>query len=216
MDICYIFCALKGGTEGFFKTEGDLVIAADAGFDRLCEAGITPDLCVGDFDSAKKAPENVPIIRHPERKDDTDLLLAVKIGFEKGFKSFVIFGALGGRLDQTVASLQTAVYITEHGGTAVFSGDMECLTAVKNGTLNFKKIKNGYISVFSHTEKSTGITIEGLSYTLNDAAFSNSFPIGVSNEFTDEEALIQVKDGTLVVIWEGSFNDIISEKNYEF
>lgn len=216
MSVCYIFCALKCSFDGFLKNDGDLLIAADAGFDRLFEIGVTPDLCVGDFDSAKEVPDNVPIIRHPKRKDDTDLLLAVKIGLKRGFKSFVIFGALGGRLDQTVASVQTAVYIAEHGGTAVFSGDSGCLTAVKNGTVEFKKKSGSYVSVFSHSEKSCGVTLKGFSYTLNNAELTNSFPLGVSNEFTGENAHIGVTDGTLVVIWEGSFNDLLQEKTNEF
>lgn len=202
---------MASSTEGFAPQEGDLVIAADAGFDRMTGIGATPDLCVGDFDSVQKILEGIPMIRHPVRKDDTDLLLAVKIGFERGYESFVIFGSLGGRLDQTLASVQTAVYIAERGGTAVFFGEGECLTAIKNGTVKFKAKHGGYISVFSHNEKALGVTEKGLSFEIENAELTNSFPLGVSNEFINHPALISVKEGTLVIIWQGSINDIISE-----
>lgn len=209
MKKCYIFGALGSDTGAFLPREGDLIIAADAGIERLFELNITPALCVGDFDSAKKTPENIPVIRHPKRKDDTDLLLAVKIGFERGYKSFVIFGCLGGRLDQTVASLQTAVYILSRGGSSVFVGNGECLTAVKDGAVKFKRKSEGYISVFSYGDKSLGVTETGLSFSLDNATLTNTFPLGVSNEFIDNEATIEVKNGTLAVIWQGSLNDII-------
>lgn len=209
MKKCYIFGALGSDTGAFLPNDGDLIIAADAGIERLFELNITPELCVGDFDSAKKAPENIPVIRHPKRKNDTDLLLAVKIGFERGYKSFVIFGCLGGRLDQTVASIQTAIYILNHGGSSVFVGNGECLTAVKNGSVSFKKKQSGYISVFSYSEESVGVTEKGLSFSLDNATLSSGFPLGVSNEFISREASIEVKNGTLAVIWQGGLDDII-------
>lgn len=214
MKKCFIFCALKSDIKGFNPTDDDLIIAADAGVDRLFEIGVTPHLCVGDFDSAKEIPKSLPVLRHPVRKDDTDLMLAVKIGLQRGFKSFVIFGALGRRLDQTAATFQTAAFILNEGAFAVFSGNGECFTAVKNGAIKFKKKKSGYISVFSYSEKAEGVTEKGLSYCIENAVLTNTFPIGVSNEFINEEALIEVKKGTLAVIWQGEPGDI-TENTYE-
>lgn len=39
------------------KTDGiDAIIAADSGMDFLYENGVTPDIIVGDFDSAQQRP----------------------------------------------------------------------------------------------------------------------------------------------------------------
>ena len=53
----------------------DLIIAADAGEQACRQAGLTPHLLLGDFDSMPP-PENpeVPLVRLPTEKDDTDTL----------------------------------------------------------------------------------------------------------------------------------------------
>ena len=48
----------------------------------------------------------------------------------------------------------------------------------------------------------SGVTIEGLQYTAEDAVLSAGFPLGVSNHFVGQPARIAVKDGSLLVIWE--------------
>ena len=47
-------------------------------------------------------------------------------------------------------------------------------------------------------EKAEGVTLRGLKYELTDAVVTNSFPIGVSNEFIGKEAAVTVRNGTLL------------------
>lgn len=119
MGICYIFAALPSGPLPAIGPE-DYVIAADAGYMQL--GGIRPDLVVGDFDSLGFAPENERVVRHPARKDDTDTLLAVKLGLEKGCTRFVILGGLGGRLDHTIANIQTLSYLAARAARGCLAG----------------------------------------------------------------------------------------------
>ena len=56
----------------------------------------------------------------------------------------------------------------------------------------------GYVSVFSHTSESAGVSIKGLKYSLEDAVLTNTFPLGVSNEFVDEVVEISVRSGARV------------------
>lgn len=211
MNTCYVFGALFCRAAYFIKKDGDLVIAADAGFDRLADLGIKPDIAVGDFDSAKAVPTGLEVIRHPVRKDDTDLMLAIKTCFLRGYKSFVIFGCLGGRLDQTLASVQSAVYIAKHGGNSVFvSENGECLTVLENSLLRFKESATGVISVFSYTERAV-VTLKNLSYELSSHEITSAFPLGVSNEFINKRAVVSCESGTIVVVWNGTPDDIISE-----
>ena len=56
-----------------------LIIAADGGYHWLKEHNITPHLAVGDFDSLGHVPEDVEVLKHPAEKDDTDMMLAVKL-----------------------------------------------------------------------------------------------------------------------------------------
>ena len=60
--------------------------------------------------------------------------------------------------------------------------------------------KGCYVSVFPFEGMAVGVTEKGLKYPLNDATLDCSFPLGVSNEFTAEEAVISVKSGSLLII----------------
>ena len=204
MNTCYIFGALDTDIADFKPQKNDLIIAADGGYSTLKKLNIKPDLVVGDFDSLDSIPENESIIKHPIKKDDTDTLLAVKIGLEKGFKEFIIYGAIGGRLDHTIATIQTATYVAENGGIAYIYDGNHTVTAIKNSSIEFKKHNNGYISIFALSGIANGITIDGLLYELKNAEITPDFPLGVSNEFIDKESKITVKNGVLTIIFEGT------------
>ncbi len=206
MKTCYIFGALDTAVADFKPQENDLIIAADGGYSTLKKLNKKPDLVVGDFDSLGEAPENEKIIKHPVKKDDTDTLLAVKIGLEKGYKTFVIYGAIGGRLDHTVASIQTATFVAENGGIAYIYDGNYTITAIKNSSIKFKDNAKGYISIFGLSGVAKGVSIDGLLYTLNNAEITPYFPIGVSNEFINKESKISVSDGVLTIIFEGTHN----------
>ncbi len=212
MKTCYIFSAAEGFPKDFKKAEDDLVIAADAGYGKALRLNITPDLCLGDFDSLGFIPENIEIIKHAVRKDDTDTMLAVKTGLARGFKRFIIYGCTGGRLDHTLANIQTLNYIAERGGRGYICADDFCITALKNGKLKFKKGAKGNISLFSAKTRATGVTLKGLSYKLDNAEVGFDFPIGVSNEFTGKPAEVSVKTGVLTVIWQGTVEDVTEDE----
>lgn len=107
MATCYIYGAMPCGSTEKLE-EGDLLIAADGGYAYL--QGQKPDLVVGDFDSLGYVPEGEQIIRHPVQKDDTDMLLAVREGLKRGYRKFVLYGGIGGRLDHTIANLQVLAF----------------------------------------------------------------------------------------------------------
>lgn len=182
----------------------DLVIAADGGLKNTEKHNITVDLIVGDFDSLNFIPKGENVIRHPEIKDETDTILAVDIAFDKGYTDFIIYGCLGGRLDHTFASIQTAAYIQEKGGNAVFKSDEYFMTIFENNSIRFTNENEGYISVFSYSEKSTGVTEIGLFYEITDAELTASFPLGVSNRFIGKEGSVSVQNGKLCIIWNGT------------
>ena len=206
MKTCFIFGALECSIADFNPKENDLIIAADGGYSTLKKLNIKPDLVVGDFDSLGSIPENENVVKHPVKKDDTDTLLAVKIGLEKGYKTFIIYGAIGGRLDHTLATIQTAAFVAENGGIAYIYDGNYTVTAIKNSSIKFKDTAKGYISVFALSGIAKGVTINGLLYELNDAEITPSFPIGVSNEFIGKESEITVTDGVLTIIFEGTHN----------
>lgn len=198
--ICYIIGAYHGEDAVILPSSADFVIAADGGYAALQALGVKANLVVGDFDSLGYVPAAEEIVQHPVRKDDTDTLLAIRLGLERGYRNFVITGALGGRLDHTFANLQALLFLREHGARGVLYGDGFAATAVTNGSITIEG--EGTLSVFSFDPTAKGVYLRDVSYPLEDAELTSSFPIGVSNEFIGKKATIGVSDGTLLVMWQ--------------
>ncbi|MGN1418804.1 MAG: thiamine diphosphokinase [Acutalibacteraceae bacterium] len=202
MNICYIIGAGTADKVNINMKKGDYLICADAGIKIAQKNNLTPDLLVGDFDSLNFVPKGDNVIVHPTHKDETDSLLAIDCGLEKGYKEFVMFGMLGGRFDHTYANIQLLSYLCEKGAHGTLIGCGYKITAIKNSRIDFDKSEKGMISVFSFVPESRGITISGLEYEVSDFVLRSSYPMGVSNEFVGKEAFVEVKDGTLVIMWE--------------
>ena len=202
--ICYIVCALPQN-HTFQPQNGDLVIAADGGYAQL--GGIRPDLVVGDFDSLGYVPEGETIVRHPAEKDDTDTMLAARIGLSRGYRAFLLLGGVGGRLDHTLANIQTLAFLRENGARAALLGESETITLIRDESLRFRAGLSGTISVFSLGERAKGVYERGLAYALTDATLTDTNPLGVSNAFTEEAAEVSVREGRLVVLYAGSPED---------
>lgn len=199
--ICYIVGAGENYGLDFTPSANDFVIAADAGIRYLEECGITADLVIGDFDSLDDVPSYPNTITLKAEKDDTDMLAAVREGIKAGYSDFHIYCGMGGRIDHTIANLQVLAYLSENGMRGFLFGKDNVITAITNQTITFDKIPSGYVSVFSHTEKSEGVYLRGLKYELNNAVLTNTFPLGVSNEFIGKESSISVSVGTLLIVF---------------
>jgi len=205
MSICRIVGAGECLKLDFEKKTDELIIAADGGCLYLENAGIKPDIIIGDFDSLGYAPKGEEVVRLNPVKDITDMDAAVREGLKRGYTEFHLYGACGGRIDHTLANIQLIASLAQKNIKA-YIHDQKIITAVCNGEINFDAGYKGYISVFSHSDKCTGVTIEGLKYSLDNAELSNLFSLGVSNEFLGTESKIKVKNGTLIIIY--------SDKNY--
>lgn len=200
---CYIVGASGENFENFTPVTGDLVIASDGGYKQLIQKGYTPDVLIGDLDSLSDVEILCDLIRHPVIKDDTDTLLCVKYGMEKGYKNFVIYGGLGGaRISHSYANIQTLAFLTDAGCHGKLISENCEIFMIKDGKLSFDKEKSGHISVFSYTDISHGVCEKGLKYEIENANVKSNFPIGVSNSFVGTPSEVSVSDGTLLIILE--------------
>ena len=197
-ETCYIIGA--GEVSALPIPSGAFVICADGGLAAANRCGVTPNLIVGDFDSLGSVPQGSNVVVHPVEKDETDSFLALRLGLERGFRRFVFYGCLGGRLDHTLANIQHLQYLAEHGAEGVLVGAHETLTVLKNGALHFPAGRTGGVSVFSLSDKSEGVSIKGLHYEAEHVTLTNGFPLGVSNRFAGRKATISVENGVLLVV----------------
>ncbi len=198
---CYIVGAGENYGLDFTRKEDDFVIAADGGLIYLQEKHITPDLIIGDFDSMTETPVLTDFIKLSVNKDDTDTLAAVRQGIKLGYNTFKIYCGTGGRIDHTMANIQTLAFLSDRNKRGYLIDKNCIITAITNDKITFEKSESGYISVFSLTDKSDGVCISGLKFKLENATLTNTFPIGVSNEFIGKESCISVKSGTLIVVY---------------
>lgn len=198
--ICYIVGAGENYGLDFSPRPHDMVIAADAGLRYLEQACIGSDLVIGDFDSLQHIPRHPNVRKLEAEKDDTDMLAAVREGMKLGYERFHIYCGMGGRIDHTLANLQLLAFLSQSGKRGLLFDKTNVITAITDQTLAFREIASGVISIFSCTDKSTGVTLQGLKYQLNNAVLTNTFPLGVSNEFTGRESAVTVKGGTLLIV----------------
>ncbi len=219
MKTCMIFAAGDFDADAVIgKTKAAIVkqchdsfcIAADGGLHFVQAFGIVPNLIIGDMDSItenrflERFAQNkaVRIKRLPAEKDDTDMLAAIREGLNAGCDCFELYGALGGRIDHTLANIQCLLFLLNHGAHGILYGKGQRIELVKNSRICFSKEmhqKNRRLSIFAFGKDACGVTERGLKYTLEDVIVRTDFPIGVSNEFTDCESFVEVKDGMLLV-----------------
>lgn len=201
--ICYVVGAMSLSMNlRPYPAPGDYVIAADRGYDSLMAFNVQPDLVVGDFDSLGHTPSHPNVIQLPAEKDDTDMVFALRKGLELGYRRFVLLGGVGGRVEHTYGNIQLLDWLTTQGAQGFLAGEKTVITALRDGELAFPSGMRGYLSVFCNSGTAEGVTLEGLKFPLKEDTLTGSFPLGVSNEFTDIPARVSVKSGSLILIWE--------------
>lgn len=203
MRTCYIIGAGHFGEDKIDLKDNDYVIAADGGYNYALKLNIRPDIVIGDFDSLKEIPQDIPYEQFPVKKDDTDMMLAVKKAISLGFTRLVLFGALGGeRIDHTLANIALLKYGAKQNVEVIIKDETRRMFALRDGKVTIKGQPEGYISVFAFDEKCQGVSIKGLKYEVKDICLSNSVPLGVSNEFVGKDAVIEVTKGTLLITYD--------------
>ena len=179
----------------------DFVIACDRGYAYCERLALRPDLMISDFDSHDGPVDpKIPLNRFASEKDDTDTMLAVRYAIEHGFHELLLCCALGGRLDHLIANLQSLVFARKHGlAAALLSEDTEVRT-LEGGSLHIPRRDGWSLSVFASDGPCRGVSITGAKYPLTDAELLPSFPLGVSNTWAGEEAVVSVKEGILLIV----------------
>jgi len=188
--------------------EEDYVIAVDGGLSYCGILAVEPDMIIGDFDSVSEQEklaieslkEQIPerIKELPVEKDDTDMLAALKHGLALGYQDFRIYAGTGGRFDHTLANIQCLLYLKNHGATGYLVDGTGMMLVIQNEAIHLNQNLEGYLSLFALGKEAKGVTIKGMKYTLENYTLTNDYPIGISNEFVGEEAIISVEDGELV------------------
>ncbi len=180
----------------------DFVVAADSGVRHALALEVTPDLIVGDFDSATETDlalyPNIPRQTHPARKDLLDLELALQEAVARSATDLLIVGALGGRLDQTLAALFIAVRYQKHYQVTLHSGHSAAYPLRAGDALTLDIPAGITFSVLGL--EASRLSLEGPSYPLTNAALPFGVGLGVSNETTDEPLVVTLHEGSALLL----------------
>lgn len=201
-----MICVIFGGADiadysEVSVPEGAAVIAADRGYIHCKRLRIVPDVLVGDFDSLEgELPYDVKTVTAPCEKDDTDLIMAVREGIKHGCTDFLIYGADGGRMGHTFANIQTLSFISAKGLTGELRGNGFDMLIQAAGEKCYPDKGYEYVSIFSLTD-SAALSVKGLKYG-GSFTLQRSYPMGVSNEFTEQSCEITVHSGEILIIFE--------------
>ena len=204
MSTCALVAACEFNAEHFKAWNGegkfDEVYAVDAGFAHLETVGCVPDMAIGDFDSLGYTPKCRRVIELPAEKDKSDLEVAMDRAKTRRYDEVVVYGALGGRLDHTVANLQMCTRFAEEGmGVTFVADDYAIRIVVGPDAYELPLLENGTVSVFAATDECRGVIERGMKYSIDDETLANRTTRGLSNELQGVEAVVAVEEGTLFV-----------------
>ena len=179
----------------------DYVIAADGGWQLATLMGVTPSVLVADFDSMSvpMLPDGVKVITLPTEKDVTDTAQALKVGYEAGYREFLLLGCTGGRLDHQQAALTVAADYVRRGCAVTLADEQNEIFPLSPGSYIFPAETGEKLSLFAFGGDVTGLFVSGALYEVEDFTLSPFDPLCVSNECLDEDVCVSFKEGTLLL-----------------
>ncbi len=183
-----------------YSNSAEFIIAADSGFDMAVDYGVSVHFVVGDMDSVVNCelfqlfPDDKKLIVSHE-KDETDTELALQKCWDLGYKSNIVIGGGGGRLDHIFGILwlfqrkiHPTKWVTDNETVTLIDGEITCTTEIGER-----------ISIFPLTECVRGMSSKGLKWELTGLQWERG-DMGLSNETVDEKFTIKVSDGKLLMI----------------
>lgn len=210
-----IAVVISGGTldeplalEELQKINDPCIIGVDRGVEFLYRHQILPSYIVGDFDSLPeeivlyyKNRGDVPIRAYNPVKDASDTEIAVRLGVTLGCERMIILGATGGRIDHLWANVQSLTIPFKAGVDAVILDPQNRIRLIGGETHLFRKQAYGpYFSVFPLAEIIRGFQIRGAKYPLRNHTLMPCDSLCVSNEFAEDEVVIEFSGGTVILM----------------
>jgi len=184
---------------------GDLLLAADGGTRHALELNLMPSKIIGDLDSLPEPDlklakaSGCEVFQHPRDKDESDFELALRLAIDSGFRELLVIGALGGRLDQTLANLALLTNPALAELEIKMDDGVEEAWFVRNRCDLCGKIGDT-VSLIPWRGNVSGITTSGLRWPLKNETLFADRTRGISNELSTDKGNIQIKNGLLLVV----------------
>lgn len=184
----------------------DIIIAVDKGLETLDSLDVKPNYIVGDFDSIKKdilkkyQKTNIEIVELNPEKDLTDTHSAINLAIKLKSKNIDILGAIGTRIDHTIANIHTLKIAVDKNIKIKIINENNEITLIEHNMKLYRDENYKYISLIPLTTIVENVTLKGLKYPLKNRTLYIGDSLGISNEQLQNEAEIQLEKGILILI----------------
>lgn len=186
--------------------DADMVIAADGGAEHALFMEMKISLVIGDMDSINPltlqnlSQNGVEVQKFPAEKNETDLELALLEAARRNLSSIRIIGALGNRLDQTIANIYLLGLPQLIGRDARLVSGKQTMWLLSEGDHPVMGKLGDTISLIPMGGAVSGIVTSGMTYPLKNETLYFGPARGVSNVISDENPRVRLESGLLMVV----------------
>lgn len=183
----------------------DYILCADGGIRYIYEINRKVDAIIGDLDSVDGQfpsfieKNNIPIIKFPVEKDETDTELAIDHLVAHGCTHITLMGAIGTRMDHTLANILLLKRLAEKNVHGKIVNENNTIV-LSNDYYKLKRKENHYVSIIPITNCGAIVSLKGFYYTLTDNLIEYGSTLGISNRLIEEEGEIFIKNGEALII----------------
>lgn len=180
------------------------ILAADGATDYCVELGILPDLVLGDLDSI--SPSSLDILKErqvatqvfPVKKDKTDSQLSLEYLVDMGATEITIVGALGSRIDHSLANIFLLKTLKDRGVRGKIVGDKNTIYLIDD-ELILDKLEGHFVSIIPLDPGGATVSLEGFEYKLSKVHIDFASTHGISNFILDDKGYIKIHEGQCLV-----------------
>lgn len=188
-----------------YLDSANAIIAVDGGARHVLGLSMMPDLLIGDLDSLamgvkeRLMSEPTIIIAHEPAKDETDLELALLYAVRNYEDEILVFGGLGGRLDQMFANILLLMHPQLRDRNISFKTKYQQIWLIEDEA-TIEGEKGDTVSLIPLGGDVRVAATEGLRWALQDEVLTFGPARGVSNEMVDDTASVRVHTGHLLCV----------------
>lgn len=184
-----------------------LLLATDGAAHRAAELGLTPHIICGDFDSVRleEAKRTFPLAEFlptPDQ-DHADLEKAIEVAQERGASHINVLGALGGRIDHTLANFALLLrypYRSSPISLAILDDTSSVMGMVggEEAVQHELPAHPGETVSLISLDGRAHVSISGVQWPLDDYRLPSGTQ-GVSNVAETERVTVRVRGGGVLV-----------------
>lgn len=179
--------------------EGDF-FGVDRGAFFLAKKGIKMKVAMGDFDSVTEEEKELiknyadRIIELNPIKNKSDTQEAIELAESMGYTKGILIGAIGKRMDHSYVNFRL---MNQSSMQIEILDEYNKMYILEEGVHSILKSGYPYLSLFS---KNAEVSLAKVKYPLEHYQLNEKDLIGLSNEILDQEAILEIMNGKVLII----------------